>query len=143
MRLALQLEIPADARLLPRTRHAVAGYLEEVAASDDVVHDVILALDEACANVIRHAFPHGVEGTIRLFAAIDDDCVTVLVEDDGIGFDPFRVGYREKVDDVSGRGLHLIRMLMSEVDVQSPTERGSGTRLRMQRLLHEDRPPAP
>jgi anti-sigma regulatory factor (Ser/Thr protein kinase) len=113
----------------------LTGYLEEAASSDDVVHDVVLALDEACANVVRHAFPHGVEGTIRLFAEISDDSVTVLVEDDGIGFDPFRVDYRGEVDDLSGRGLYLIRMLMNEVDVQSPTERGSGTRVRMQKQL--------
>lgn len=135
MRLALRLEIPADARLLPRTRQALAGYLEEATPSEEEVHDVVLALDEACANVIRHAFPHGVEGTIRLFAEIEEDSVTVLVEDDGVGFDPFRVDYRENVDDLSGRGLHLIRMLMNEVDVQSPTERGTGTRLRMHKQL--------
>ena len=135
MRLVLQLEIPADARLLPRTRAAVGGYLEEAAGHSEAVDDVILALDEACANVIRHAFPHGVPGTIRLLAEIDSENVTVLVEDDGVGFDPFRVDLRGGLDDVSGRGLHLIRMLMTEVDVQSPTERGTGTRLRMHKQL--------
>jgi anti-sigma regulatory factor (Ser/Thr protein kinase) len=135
MRLVLQLEIPADARLLPRTRRAVAGFVEEAGGEQEAVDDVILALDEACANVIRHAFPEGVQGTIRLLAEIDEQCVTVLVEDDGVGFDPFRVDLRGGLDDVSGRGLHLIRMLMTEVDVQSPTERGTGTRLRMHKQL--------
>ena len=135
MRLVLQLEIPADARLLPRTRRAVAGFVEEAGGEQEAVDDVILALDEACANVIRHAFPEGMQGTIRLLAEIDEQSVTVLVEDDGVGFDPFRVDLRGGLDDVSGRGLHLIRMLMTEVDVQSPTERGTGTRLRMHKQL--------
>ncbi len=137
MRLVLQLEIPADARMLPRTRRAVAGFVEEAAGErvPEAVDDVVLALDEACANVIRHAFPAGVPGTIRLLAEIDEESVTVLVEDDGVGFDPFRVDLRGGLEDVSGRGLHLIRMLMTEVDVQSPTERGTGTRLRMHKQL--------
>ena len=135
MRLILQLHIPADARLLPRTRKALAGYLEETTSSAEVVDDVILALDEACANVIRHAFPEGVEGSIKLLAEIDEDSVTVLVEDDGVGFDPFCVDLRGGLEDTSGRGLHLIRMLMTSVDVESPTETGSGTRLRMRKHL--------
>lgn len=135
MRLVLQLELPADARLLPRTRAAVAGYLEETTGDSEFVGDVVLALDEACANVIRHAFPAGVVGVIRLLAEMDEDGVTVLVEDDGVGFDPFRVDLRAGPDDVSGRGLHLIRALMTDVDVESPTSSGTGTRLRMHRRL--------
>lgn len=135
MRLVLQLQIPADARMLPRTRAAVSGYLEETVETAEVVDDVILALDEACANVIRHAFPQGVEGSIKLLAEIDDESITVLVEDDGVGFDPFHVDLTADVENTSGRGLHLIRMLMTSVDVESPTESGSGTRLRMQKQL--------
>ncbi len=122
--------------MLPKTRQAVAGYLEETAPSPDLVDDVVLALDEACANVIRHAFPKGVEGSIKLLAEIDEEAVTVLVEDDGVGFDPFCVDLRGGLEDTSGRGLHLIRMLMSSVDVESPTaEDGTGTRLRMRKHL--------
>jgi anti-sigma regulatory factor (Ser/Thr protein kinase) len=135
MRLVLQLQIPADARLLPRTRQAVQGFVEETADSPEVVGDVVLALDEACANVIRHAFPKGVDGNIRLLAEIDDEAVTVLVEDDGVGFDPFHVDLNGAgLEATSGRGLHLIRMLMTSVDVESPTESG-GTRLRMHKQL--------
>ena len=133
--LVLQLELPADARLLPRTRNAVAGYLEDVGAEPDERADVVLALDEACANVIRHAFPHGATGTIRLRAEIGADAVTVQVEDDGVGFDALEATRREPLpEDTSGRGLHMIRTLMTTVQLESPTETG-GTRLRMQKLL--------
>ena len=148
MHLLLQLELPADARFLPKTRRAVAGYLEEVGAEADLSADVVLALDEACANVIRHAFPEGREGTIRLRAEFADDAVIVQVEDDGVGFDPFEVPLRETtVEDVTGRGLRMIRQLMSSVHLESPTASG-GTRLRMAKRLAEpsvpvDDSPAP
>jgi serine/threonine-protein kinase RsbW len=134
-RLVLQLELPADARLLPRTRRAIAGYLEDVGTEPDERADVVLALDEACANVIRHAFPDGTIGTLRLRAEIGDDAVTVQVEDDGVGFNPFQVTMREpEAEDTAGRGLLLIRQLMTTVQLESPTETG-GTRLRMQKVL--------
>lgn len=134
-RLVLQLELPADARLLPRTRKAVSGYLEEVGAGPEARADVVLALDEACANVIRHAFPDGVPGTFRLRAEIGDDAVTVQVEDDGVGFDPFEATSHEPgLEATSGRGLHMIRKLMTTVQLESPTETG-GTRLRMKKVL--------
>jgi anti-sigma regulatory factor (Ser/Thr protein kinase) len=135
MHLLLQLELPADARFLPKTRRAVAGYLEDLGAEPELSAEVVLALDEACANVIRHAFPNGTEGTIRLRAEFADDAVIVQVEDDGVGFDPFEVPLREtSVDDVSGRGLRMIRQLMSSVHLESPTRTG-GTRLRMAKRL--------
>lgn len=135
--LVLQLELPADARFLPRTRGAVSGYLEDAGAEPDDRADVVLALDEACANVIRHAFPSGAPGIIRLRAEIAEDAVTVQVEDDGVGFDALEATRREPgLKDTSGRGLQMIRTLMTTVQLESPTETG-GTRLRMQKLLRE------
>jgi anti-sigma regulatory factor (Ser/Thr protein kinase) len=136
MRLILQLVLPADARLLPRTRRAIAEYLCEVGASREHTDDVILALDEACANVVRHAFPDGRDATFRVVAEISDDAVDMSVEDEGVGFNPDEVDLRDG-NGTGGRGLHMIRQLMTSVDVRSPTERGVGTRLHMQKRLRE------
>ena len=117
----------------------MSGYLEDVGAGPDQRADVVLALDEACANVIRHAFPNGAHGTIRLRAELSDYSVSVQVEDDGVGFDPFEVPLRNtSVEDISGRGLRIISQLMTSVQLESPTETG-GTRLRMEKNLG-DRP---
>jgi serine/threonine-protein kinase RsbW len=140
MRLVLTLLLPADARFLPRTRRAIAGYLEESGACEEVLDDVVLALDEACANVIRHAFPDGIPtGTLKLHAEILDDSVMVQVEDDGVGFDPCRVGLAAGHEATSGRGLEMIRHLMTSVEVESPTPSG-GTRLVMHKDLNTGNP---
>ena len=63
------------------------------------------------------------------------------VEDSGTGFNPAEVDRREvEPNDVSGRGLQIIRALMTSVRVQSPTETG-GTRLCMERVLRDGKPP--
>ena len=139
MRVRLQLELPADASLLPRTRWALAGYIEELGAGPEVAGDVILALDEACANVVRHAFPNGTEGSYRLLAELDREELLFEVEDDGVGFDPFEVATRElEPQATSGRGLRLIRQMMTSVEVESPRPTG-GTKLRMRKHLDRDR----
>lgn len=144
MRLVLQLEFPADARLLPRTRRALEGYLEGVGTPEEQRFDVVLALDEACVNVIRHAFPADGDGSIRVAAEITDTDVTVQVEDDGVGFDPFAVALRPVApEDTSGRGLHIIRQVMTHVELESPTETG-GTRVLMHKVLSGPAsPPSP
>jgi anti-sigma regulatory factor (Ser/Thr protein kinase) len=142
MRVRLQLDLPADARLLPRTRWALRGYLEELGASDEVAGDIILALDEACANVVRHAFPEG-DGSFRLLAELSRNEVVFQVEDHGVGFNPYETtGLGVELEATSGRGLRLIRQLMSAVEVESPMADG-GTRLLMRKSLRGDEPAAP
>lgn len=136
MRLVLQLELPADARLLPMTRRTVGGYLEDAGIGDEERADLVLAVDEACANVVRHAFP-GNHGRLRVMAEITDGAACVHVEDDGVGFDPAVAGHRPGLLDTSGRGLRIIRTLMTSVALESPTESG-GTRV----VMRKDRAPA-
>lgn len=143
MHLVLELELPADARLLATTRRTLGGYLADVGADADERAEVVLALDEACVNVIRHAFPPGADGSLRVRVELDGTTVALEVEDDGRGFDAHGVDLREPgPDDVSGRGLRIIRALMTSVLLQSPTESG-GTRLCMQRQLRGGSPPRP
>lgn len=133
MHLALELTLPADARLVPRTRRVVANYLTELGVPDEDAGDVLLAIDEACSNVLQHAFPES-SGEYRLRAELRPGEIVIEVEDEGVGFDT--LSQRPPADrlPVSGRGFHVIRALMSAVEVESPTVAG-GTRLRMRRSL--------
>ena len=142
MHVHLQLDLPAEACLLPKTRWALSGYMEELGADPDAIGDAILAIDEACANVVRHAFPDG-PGNYRVTALLDDDELVFEVEDDGVGFNPFEVtALGVDPHATSGRGLRLIRQLMTAVEVESPRPSG-GTRLRMRKQLRGEPPPAP
>jgi anti-sigma regulatory factor (Ser/Thr protein kinase) len=59
--------------------------------------------------------------------------VVIEIVDDGVGFDPMECQAGEVLD-LSGRGLEIMRRLMTTVEVESPTARG-GTRLRLRRQL--------
>ena len=127
------MSLPADERLLRATRRAMAAYLEEFVASGDIIDDGVLSLNEACTNVLKHAFPKMNAGTFRLRADLSPDEVVVEVVDDGIGFDAMRYQAGDLFA-VFGRGLELVRRLMTTVEVESPRPDG-GTRLLMRKAL--------
>jgi len=92
---------------LPKT-HSIAAYR---------------ILQEALTNVAKHAEAHEVSVVIRL----EEQMLHMLVEDDGVGFDPACV--EASVD--AGLGLYAVRertsLLDGSVDVES--EPGHGTRI--------------
>ena len=141
MRLSLDLSLPADTRLLAATRGTLRIYLRDFGAPREVMDDVVLAVDEACTNVLQHAYPDGaVEENFRLHVDLQGDRIVIEVLDDGIGFDGFgymtrsrRPGESEELAS-SGRGIDVMRRLMTTVEVESPTDTG-GTRLRLIRQL--------
>jgi anti-sigma regulatory factor (Ser/Thr protein kinase) len=135
MRLVLRLDLPADARFLPMARRAMEEYLDEAGVVGDERADLVLALDEACANVIRHAFPGG-SGRISMLVELSPVEVVVEVQDDGVGFDALAPRPEPGLYDTSGRGLSIIRRLMTSVDVDSSAK--GGTRVVMRKTLSRE-----
>ena len=137
MRFVVDLTLPTDVRLISQTRRTVSGFLEQMGVATDVVDDVVLALDEACTNVMRHAFAGATSELFHLTAELDGDEIVMIVEDEGVGLpvaalhEP--IGAAEPTA-TSGRGLHMIRELMTDVALETAPLR-QGTRLEMRRQL--------
>jgi serine/threonine-protein kinase RsbW len=82
-----------------------------------------LAVDEACANVIEHAYGSDTTREVTVKATLDPEAVQIVIVDTGRGFDPTAIDevdveqlIRERKS--GGLGLHLIRKLMDEVQYQ-------------------------
>ncbi len=86
------------------------------------------AIQEAIVNIARHAMAR----SVRLVFTLAEDAFTVLIEDDGIGFD--LVALSVAPDD--GRGLGLIgiqeRIELVGGRLEIDTAPGHGTRVRIQ-----------
>lgn len=132
MRVGLQLSLPATPALLGETRRTLRGYLQALDVDPEVVSDVVLAVDEACANVIRHAAASP-DDEYELRAQLTRESISISIDDHGPGFDPDEVA-EPSLTATSGRGLQIISQLMSEVQVGRLN--GSGTRLHMRRFLN-------
>ena len=92
--------------------------------SDDVVEQLKIAVDEACTNVIKHAYQGEGEHAVDIAVIITDDKLTVRIRDHGRGFDqdayaePNLIEYA-KSRKAGGLGVHLMRQLMDRVEFRT------------------------
>ena len=133
MRLFVDLTLPTDARLISQTRRMFTGYLAEMGVDDDDVSDVALALAEACTNVMRPAFTEP-DQSFHLRAELGPREVDLVVEDTGSGIPLGSGASMPDPSATSGRGLQIMRQVMTSVDVETAPDR-TGTRVHMRKSL--------
>jgi serine/threonine-protein kinase RsbW len=95
---------------------------------------VQLAVDEACSNIIEHAYGGAGRGDIECTCRTNGDGLTVILRDHGRPFDPTSVpepDLRARLEDRKGNGLgfYFMRQLMDKVHFES--DLGSGNVLTM------------
>ena len=100
---------------------------------DHIVYDLMLAVDEACTNIITHGYAGKKTGTIILTLLPEEDRIVILITDFGHAFEPSQApvpdvnaGLSERP--IGGFGLYLINKTMDFVDYQSNTY---GNRLKL------------
>ena len=120
-RLEMTVSLPRQSHSVPVIRRLAAQILRAFGVAADSIHDVELAISEACANVIQHAVDSdGYEVSIEL--AADRCAITVL--DRGEGFDGV-VRHQDDIDAESGRGLSLMRALVDNLNFVSEPKIGA------------------
>ncbi len=83
----LKLTLHSNLAEVVRGYEAVQAFLRARGASDDVVHDLGLAVEEVLSNLVRHGYA-GTEGPMGLRVAIDAVAVKIEIRDRGVFFDP-------------------------------------------------------
>jgi GAF domain-containing protein/anti-sigma regulatory factor (Ser/Thr protein kinase) len=122
----LDVELPADARSLAGLRRVVRRWLRSRDASDDAITEMTLAISEACANAIEHAYPP-MPARFRLSASATASEVTVVVKDTG--------RWRPPRGNDRGRGLTIMRATADAVEINSLAD---GTEIVMRRELRRE-----
>jgi serine/threonine-protein kinase RsbW len=125
----VNLTLPPTSSCLPDLRRAAARTLEDV--DEGTVGDVLLALDEAVSNAIRHGSAGG--EPVRVSVQRDGDWVEMTVRDGGpTPRLPRLPAEPPPVLQTGGRGLWLILQLVDEVRLQRI---GEGTSLTLRRRV--------
>lgn len=114
------LQVPSSTGNLAMIRDFVTSVGEQAGMSPAEVAQLELAVDEACANVIEHAYGHDATKEVSVRATIDGDTMEIDVIDTGQGFDPAGVEQLELERLVADRmtgglGMRLMKTLMDEV----------------------------
>jgi anti-sigma regulatory factor (Ser/Thr protein kinase) len=125
----VNLTLPPTSSALPDLRRSVAQTLGDL--DQEVVADVLLALDEAVSNAIRHGSRGGEQVLVTVES--DDEWVEMTVRDGGpTPRLPRLPAEPPPVLQTGGRGLWLILQLVDEVRLQRIED---GTRLTMRRRV--------
>lgn len=98
----------------------VEEFCEELGLGADVVFNLNLVLEEAMTNVIMYAHPEGGKHDIMLTARTEDGVLSLILEDDGVAFDPTEVPDADvtlsaEERSIGGLGIFLIRQIMDDV----------------------------
>jgi anti-sigma regulatory factor (Ser/Thr protein kinase) len=80
----LEAVYPAVAQAVTSARHELAAYAERMGINGERLDSVRLAVSEAVANAVLHAY-RGEPGAIRLTAAVTGGMLRVTVADHGCG----------------------------------------------------------
>jgi serine/threonine-protein kinase RsbW len=106
------VRLPTDAQSVPLVRGLLRQALEHLGVVEEGIQEIVLALTEACANVVQHA---GELEEYEVDVAIDDSICLISVLDDGGGFDVAATEASPSPLE-GGRGLALMRALVDRLD---------------------------
>jgi serine/threonine-protein kinase RsbW len=127
----MRAEATFEARLdrLAEIRGFVEDACRAAAADPAACAELRLAVDEACTNVVEHAYG-GAGGPIRVSFEADGELVRVVISDRGAAFDPLSLpsadvdsGWQERR--IGGLGWHLIRRSVDEINYEPDPSGGN------------------
>lgn len=142
---SVAIKCPPHYGVLSLIRLFISSVARQMGYSDEAVSEIEMCVDEACANVIDHAYAGTpcedlARAEVGIELQIRPGSLTVSILDSGVGQrGNFASGVKD-IDEYSrrerprGLGLYIINKLMDAVDIEFPE--GRGTRLTMTKLLH-------
>ncbi|MDZ7766728.1 MAG: ATP-binding protein [Melioribacteraceae bacterium] len=115
-----ELIVKSSTDNLAEIRSFVKEAAFESGFSNEVVHKISLSVDEACTNVIKHAYKFSPERDISIKTEFSNDKFIITITDSGDKFDPKLVPEPNleeyhKQKKVGGLGMFLMKKLMDEV----------------------------
>ena len=125
----LEFRIPSAGSHLLRARERLRDYLGLYCDQRELVDDVVLCVEEACTNAIRHS---GSRDDITIALEFADGHLVALVRDRGCGFASTR--FAPALPDLMsdhGRGLYIIASLMDDLELSCD----GGCQVRMTRRV--------
>jgi serine/threonine-protein kinase RsbW len=114
------LGVPSEAESMALVREFVRRVSKQAGFETNDISKITMAVDEACTNIIEHAYGYDVTKEVKLKAIIQNEALRIEIIDTGKGFDPTLV----KPDAIEklvterrsgGLGIRLIKSLMDDV----------------------------
>ncbi len=136
----MSLRISADPEELPQVREALAAAIRPIGFDGHEGAQIVLAIDEALANVIKHGYGGSCEQPIDIEITRLEERgrggIRVSIRDFGRQVEPSVISGRD-LDDVrpGGLGVHIMRTIMDQVEFACAD--GGGMRVTMTKWVKQ------
>ena len=115
---------------LDSIREYVGNAARDAGFNDSDIYAVQLAADEACSNIIEHAYGNDESGELECSHHFDGEYLILTFKDNGCYFDPSVIPEPDLTSSlekrqIGGLGIFLIKSLMDEVHYESLGEEGN------------------
>ena len=129
----------ARADALPGVREITREACEACGCSAELTQDMIIAISEACQNIVRHAYKGEQDGNATLEIRCKDGILEFLLQDSAppVDREKLKPKWPEKLKP-GGLGICLIHDVMDEVEYL-PVPPGKGNLLRMAKFIERDK----
>ena len=112
--------VEAQTENLHKVREFMSRNVQASALSELDRNKVVLAVDEAVANIMRHAYSGAGSGEVQIAVSANEEKFEITILDSGSMFDPNDVKEPDMMEHVrlgkkSGLGIFLMRQIMDEV----------------------------
>jgi len=139
-----KLRVSSEMKNLTAISDVVLDFARAAALNDDESFALQMAVDEACANVIEHAYSGRPDGMVSIEGSLSNDMVILTIRDHGRPFDPQAVPRPDMAAPLSKRnegalGLYLMEKLMDEVQFEFDPIKGN--KLTMKKKVHREKLP--
>ena len=115
------IQIESRTERLVEVRDFISQAAQELGFNDEQVSKIALAVDEACTNVIKHAYKFDPSQKIRISVKANKDAMEISIIDNGKQFNPDEVRPPDMKEYLShyrkgGLGVYLMKSLMDKVE---------------------------
>ena len=130
MKDSVVIKVQSDPKYLSLVRSVTAKMGELYGLSESTTEDIKLAVDEACSNVIKHAYGGDTHQSILVKYRMTRKGFEVLIEDSGVKVQPESIEGRS-LNDIrpGGLGVHLIKRAFDFYQFDQRKRRGNRLRL--------------
>lgn len=118
------LNIPSSTRYLEDVRRFVTNHAQGADLPENAVEEFKIAVDEACTNIIKHAYKGDEARQVDVAVIVEPDRFTVRIRDEGEAFNQAQYEEPNLLEAVhrrraGGLGVHIMRRLMDRVEYRT------------------------
>lgn len=117
-----ELIVRATDEALLDVQALVEGELAQAGASDKLIMEISVCLEELYVNIAHYAYGDQV-GYATVHCGIEENCVTIQLEDSGTPFNPLDkedpdITLSAEERRIGGLGIYMVKTFMDEVTYQ-------------------------